>query len=395
MQRRSTVSNLTNFTQFVSTILDSGGQVDVVYTDFAKAFDKVDHDILLSKLESSGLSYNLVQFFCSYLKNRKQFVVFNGAKSHEFDVLSGVPQGSNLGPLLFLIFINNICVCIRNSNFLLFADDLKIFRVIKQLSDADELQDDLNSLYDWTVENQLYFNINKCQFMSFTKKKTSINYSYTINDTNLKKVNEVKDLGVFFCPDLSFGSHIKMISKKAFQNLGFVIRNSFELNNPDVISKLYFSYTRSILEYNALVWDPSAKNLKSILEKVQNKFLRYLYWKINRLYPFDKSQKMLLNELQFNSLEHRRKKQSLIYLHRLINGQTDNAWLLERVLFYVPAVRSRQKRIFFVPRVNTVQHSNCPLHRICKSYNNFSNQLDIFSTSISSFSYQLTNSLPT
>jgi hypothetical protein len=121
---------------------------------------------------------------------------------------------------------------------------------------------------------------------------------------------------------------------------------------------------------------------------VQSKFLRYLYWKVNRLYPIDKSYTELLSHFSFDSLEDRRMLQGFAYLHRLINGLTDNSWLLSYINFYVPAVRFRCKRLFFIPRLYSNQHGNSPLYRICSKFNTILNQLNIFNCSFNSFTIQ-------
>jgi hypothetical protein len=139
---RSTVTNLCSFTQFVAECFDARLQVDVVYTDFSKAFDRLDHRILLCKLREFGLSESLLQFFESYLGSRKQFVMCNGFRSKEITVSSGVPQGSVLGPLFFIMFINDISVNIE-SNILMYADDLKVYRKISNTHDCEMLQRDI------------------------------------------------------------------------------------------------------------------------------------------------------------------------------------------------------------------------------------------------------------
>ena len=153
----------------MSEILDKTGQVDVIFTDLSKAFDKLDHGILLSKLRSIGFDNTLLQLLQSYLSNRKFFVSYNGYTSIKNTAKSGVPQGSNLGPLLFLLFINDL----PNSLFcetLMYADDVKIFSTINSYNDCLTLQFNLSVLHEWCITNRLKLNIDKCKIVTFTRK---------------------------------------------------------------------------------------------------------------------------------------------------------------------------------------------------------------------------------
>ena len=146
--------------------------MDVIYTDFTKAFDKVSHNILLHKMYNEfGLHSNLVYFFNSYLHNRKQGVIVRGYSSDQFIPKSGVPQGSNMGPLLFVLFIDSLIKEVKKCEVLMFADDLKLYASISNYKDCLNLQKNLNLIFEWSVENRLSFNITKCNVMSFTKKK--------------------------------------------------------------------------------------------------------------------------------------------------------------------------------------------------------------------------------
>src|SRR5436190_11282116 len=167
------VSNLAKFVNFTSKVLDEKGQVDVVYTDMSKVFDKVNGTLLLRKLHSLGFSAGTLKLFSSYLTGRKQYVSFLGYKSDPFFVQSGVPQGSNLGPLLFIIFVNDLISLLKCIG-LMYADDLKIFYEIKTVLDCLALQLDLNVIYEWCVRNKLQLNINKCCVMSFHRKTNPI-----------------------------------------------------------------------------------------------------------------------------------------------------------------------------------------------------------------------------
>ncbi|KAJ8708432.1 hypothetical protein PYW07_010557 [Mythimna separata] len=180
VKRRSTNTNLLLFSSFLFDSVDDRVQVDAVYTDFCKAFDKVDHEILLNKISFNGIRGNLLRWFASYITNRSQRVVINGHKSNIAQVTSGVPQGSILGPLLFILYINDITQCFRNTKFLLYADDLKVYRPIQQANDCLLLQQDLDRLSSYCQKNKLHLSLPKCNFINFTKNKIVIKYIYTL-----------------------------------------------------------------------------------------------------------------------------------------------------------------------------------------------------------------------
>lgn len=140
--------------------------MDVVYTDYSKCFDKIDHNKLISKLQLIGIRGDLLRWLTSYLANRSQAVVINNYISSWVPVPSGVPQGSILGPLLFLIYVNDIDICLRFSKVLCFADDMKIFKAISSSSDALSLQDDLNRLSEYCTANKLFLNPSKCSVVT-------------------------------------------------------------------------------------------------------------------------------------------------------------------------------------------------------------------------------------
>ncbi|KAJ3666142.1 hypothetical protein Zmor_001596 [Zophobas morio] len=179
MRKRSTVTNLACFNQFVAEVMDSGSQVDTVYLDFQKAFDQVDHHILLTKLKIYGFSDSLVSLFTSYLLNRKQYVRYRNFISDFYTPTSGIPQGSNLGPLLFLLFMNDITAEI-SCNKLLFADDLKLFTEIKSINDCQFLKNNLQSVMKWCGRNRLHLNKDKCSMVSYSRKKRIFEYDYII-----------------------------------------------------------------------------------------------------------------------------------------------------------------------------------------------------------------------
>ena len=171
VKRRSTITNLAEYTHFIAKSMNSKIQVDAIYTDFSCAFDSVDHRLLLHKLKGYGICGTLYNFLSSYLSNRNQTVTVNSGFSSTDLVTSGVPQGSILGPLLFVLYVNDLPSCFKYSKSLLYADDLKLYIPVSEKFDCELLQLDINSLSDWCVTWKLKLNLSKCNVITFTNKK--------------------------------------------------------------------------------------------------------------------------------------------------------------------------------------------------------------------------------
>lgn len=384
---RSVDTNLITFTNFASEIIDSGGQMDVVYTDFAKAFDTVNHDVLLKKLYEFGMSNELISLLKSYLRNRYQFVGLNGCNSDQYLTTSGVPQGSNLGPLLFLILINDLPSCVKYSQSLLFADDLKIFKAITSNSDAELFQKDIHALVKWSNSNKLFFNIEKCKVMTYSLNKIRIHSNYTMNGNILRREYQVKDLGVFFNDNLKWDQHIDYIVNSSLKNLGFLIRNTANFLTIKSIIILYNSIVRSKLEYASKVWNSSAVTNVAKIETVQNKFLKYIHFKKYGYYPEYGSYHRIRCEFQIFKLHHRREIIDLLFLCKLINNRIDCPKLLPLVSLYVPAYRTRPRSVLHVPTYRTDLRRNSPMIRLPMLANSFiyDSDANIFNTSVHSF----------
>ena len=213
---RSTVIQLLQIMDKWTEILDRGGVIDVVYCDFQKAFDTVPHKRLIEVLACYGFTNPLLSWVKDFLTGRTQQVIVNGRISRKYEVTSGVPQGSVLGPVLFVIYINLLIEKSNSKNLYVFADDLKIFEEIKGAEDADGLQKEIDTLYDWTQYSLLKLHPGKCVVMRIKpKRKTmSVNSFYDIDQTRLKIVKAEKDLGIVFDDELSFSEHINCKVKK-------------------------------------------------------------------------------------------------------------------------------------------------------------------------------------
>ena len=386
--RKSTITNLAEFVHYLATRIDKRGQVDVIYTDFSKAFDVINHDILLNKLLAYNFSTKFCQFIATYLCERRHRIRYRGVKTNEYIITSGVPQGSHLGPLLFLIFVNDL-PDIFHSRKLLFADDLKIFRTIETANDAIVLQDDINALNKWCEANKLLLNVNKCNVISFTRQLNCYKHDYTINDVTLNRVDTVTDLGVSIRSNLTFDAHINRIVNEASRNLGFIIRQGKAFTNIETFKTLYYAYVRSKLEYASIIWHSHTLCSMRKIEALQSRFVRFLTFKETGIYPQYEHYVDLVDKYSLHTLEKRRTYSCIIFLHRLMHGEIDSSHLLSEILFHVPSGTTRSQKATFhltAQRTNVLDAS--PIRRMCSAYNNISKtnpKLDICCTSFTEF----------
>jgi Reverse transcriptase (RNA-dependent DNA polymerase) len=374
-RNRSTTTNLLIFHNFVSDALSAGSSVDVIYTDFAKAFDKVNHQILFKKLKEIGICGVFLSWLISFIEDRYQIVAYQEHWSIPIRVTSGVPQGSHLAPILFLIFINDISF--QNCSKLMFADDIKIFRKVNSQIDADMLQFDLDILYEWCTYNYLTLNINKCQIMTFSRARVVSNSNYFINGELLpRSMGPIKDLGILFDPKLKFDCHINNIVNRSHKILGFIIRNCADFTDKYALKSIYCSLVRSICEYGSIIWSPYQSGHKSRLEKVQQKFLRFLSFKCSIPREPHSSYAPLLSILNLETLEQRRLRLDLYFLYKLLSGNIDCPNFLSQLSFLTPVRITRSKYVFHLKKQVTNYAGNTPCNRIMKTVNEL--EIDLF-----------------
>jgi len=227
--------------------LENGGQINTIYADFEKAFDKVPHHLLLKKLQSYNLNVNVIQWIRSFLCYRKQRVKINGCYSEWTDVISGIPQGTILGPILFIIYVNDLPeICEQFVRIYLFADDAKLFKHVICDEDHKTLQLGLNALQDWSNKWLLKLNILKCKTVFFGRNINK-NYTYSLHGTQLERLEHMKDIGVIFNIELHFVQHCKEKINSAYSYLGIIKR--FIYLDKDAFVMLCKSLVRSHLEY--------------------------------------------------------------------------------------------------------------------------------------------------
>lgn len=367
---RSTTSNLVVFTEYVSRLLDKCLQVDTIYTDFSKAFDVLDHTILLNKLNQFGCSLNLLMLFESYLSDRTQYVEILGYQSNIFKATSGVPQGSNLGPVLFSIFINDLCQLLPE-NSLGYADDIKLFSVIRNAEDCNRLQSYLDMVVDWSYKNKLLLNISKCICLTYTRKRQKIIFNYHIGNNILCRQDAIKDLGVVFDSQLTFTQHIDAVSARAYRTLGFVIRNSQAFTDNRSVFLLYNSFVRSTLEYSSVVWSPMYNIHMSKIERVQRKMIKHMYYRDNGVYlpRGNWIYSEILDMYSLISLSERRSRAELSFLNKILNGNIRNGSVLSYINILVPRPNTRSSNMFLINQSSTNLGLYSPFNRLMSTGN--------------------------
>ena len=271
---RSCTTQLLEFMEEVTEAIDRGEEVDVIYLDFAKAFDKVPHKRLLSKLKGYGIKGKIYDGIKDLLSNRKQLVVINGKFSHWISVTSGIPQGSVLGPILFLIFITDL-PDVLNCCMKLFADDAKLYIAIINCHDEEILKQNLDNSDIWAEILDMDFNTKKCKHMRLGAKTPLQQYTMKsgVERVSLEWVTSEKDLGVTVDNKLLFREHISKKSALANRNLGILFK-SFTYLDKEVFLCLYKSLVRPHIEYATAILSPMYKKDAVVTENIQRRATR-------------------------------------------------------------------------------------------------------------------------
>ncbi len=327
MEGRSCLSNLLTTMEEWTEILDNKSSVDCIYLDFMKAFDSVPHKRLLHKLRGYNITGKAHRWIQEFLLGRKQRVIVNGSPSRDEDVTSGVPQGSVLGPTLFLIFINDLPDVV-DAAVRIFADDTKIFQAINERTDQLKLQENLQSLEEWAHTWRMRFHPEKCKVMHIGKEIEQFQYTMTANGNSvpLEYTDTEKDLGVIIDNSLSFEQHCETAINKANRILG-VIRRSFKYIDKEVLLSLYKSLVRPHLEYGNTIWNPTLKKVIRSVEAVQRRATKMVPELANLPYP------ERLQQLRLPSLVYRRHRGDMIQTYKILHNKFD---LDEKQFFQTP-----------------------------------------------------------
>lgn len=392
---RSVTTNLVDFTTNCLMNIENGLQVDAVYTDLTAAFDSINHNILLEKMKKICASDGLVRWLKSYLVGRNLRVKIGGCYSGTFECRSGVPQGSNLGPLLFSIFFNDVTNFLPKGCRLLYADDLKIYFIIKNEDDCVMLQTVLNQFSGWCSRNQMTLSIDKCSAISFHRKVKPICYDYRINGRLLERLSVVRDLGVLLDDNLSFNHHRSSIIDKANRQLGFISKISRDFTDPYCLKALFCSLVRPLLETANVVWTPYHSTWVERIERIQKRFLRHalknLPWREPDNLPPYRERCQLLS---MDTLEQRRHVNQAVFIAKLLKGEIDCPNLLSLLPLHVPSRMLRNHTLLRPGQHRTNYGANAPLPAMLNHFNLVQQFFD-FNMSTTSFKRKIvTQRLP-
>lgn len=313
LRGKSCVTNLVEFLEKVTAQIDAGKPVDVVFLDFAKAFDKVPVERLLKKLQGHGIGGHLLRWIRAWLTGRRQKVVLNGKASDWADVLSGVPQGSVLGPLLFLIFINDLDDSAQVVETVSkFADDTKLAQTVESDEDCEKLQSALNNLMDWARKWGMQFNVSKCKIMHLGHNNRK--HTYHMGSNQLTSTEEEKDLGVIMNCKLKPSSQCCKAARTAQTVLGQISR-AFHFRDRTVFLQLYKQYVRPHLEFSVQAWSPWQQADIEVLEKVQRRAIQMISGLKSQVYE------ERLIELEITTLEERRHQADMALMYKIVTGK--------------------------------------------------------------------------
>ena len=312
MRGKSCASNLVSFLDKITAAADKGEAADIVFLDFAKAFDKVPVKRLLRKVRAHRIGGQLFNWIKAWLTDRRQRVVLNGDASDWAEVLSGVPQGSVLGPLLFLIFINDLEEKAVAELVYKFADDTKVAKIVRDENDQAELQRTLDELADWAERWGMSFNVQKCKVMHVGHANKQ--YEYSMNATVLETTTEERDLGVVMSATLKPKAQCAKAARTAQTVLSQIAR-AFHFRDKNVFLKLYKQYVRPHLEFAAQAWSPWTAQDKEVLEKVQQRAVGM----ISGLKAKEYEER--LKKLELTTLEERRHQADMAMVYKVLTGR--------------------------------------------------------------------------
>ena len=341
--------------------LEEGHNVDTIYLDFSKAVDKVDKFILCKKMKRMGVFGKLGIWIHNFLSERVQVVLANGAKSSEARVTSGIPQGTVLGPLLFLVMINDMPEWVTESSVNIFADDTRVTKVIKDEEDIEKLQDDIIKVYKWLESNNLLFNSKKFELLRHGKDKnlqSSVHPKPNGTDI-IEEKDVVRDLGVMMNNKADFTDHINKVCTKTSQKAGWVLR-TFSCRSTSFMKMMWKSLIQGHIDYASQLYQPQQSGDLTRIENLLKNFTK----KIPELKELNYWER--LGKLKMNSQQRRFERYRIMYVWKVLEGLVPNpgintsdlgtkGWLVK-----IPSLCTRSSA-----RVRTLREASLNIHGAC------------------------------
>ena len=353
-KKHSTEHALSAIIEQIRTNLDNKTFSAAVFIDLEKAFDTVNHCILLKKLDHYGINNIANRWLGSYLSNRMQNVSLNGASSENQPITCGVPQGSILGPLLFLIYIDDLRFSLTNCSVFHFADDTNLLFSMKNPKLLSKvINKELKNLYEWLCSNRLSLNASKTEFLIFRPPKVTLNERVTLrlNGVTIFESPKIKYLGIILDSRLTWKHHVNEICKKLGRSLGMIYKTR-KLCNENILRSLYFSLFNSHASYGLAVWGQCQSENFSKIERLQKRIIRAI-----KFADFNAPSKPLMKELQILSIKdlYSTKIASLMwdFDHGLLPHSLSSLFTRRSSLHNINLRNASEDRLYTATRYNT------------------------------------------
>ena len=366
----STSSALLNITEDWLKSIDNGEYIGLVMLDLKKAFDTVNHAILMEKLPKYGLNVHVVNWFQSYLSDRSHITSVNGSRSNEHKSICGIPQGSILGPLMFILYINDLPKCVANVKVSMYADDTALYYSSKDVNDiVNKINNDLENVDNWLAKNKLSLNVDKTHFMLIgtPQKLASLHGNNTELNVNIKgsriqRVNHCKHLGVEVDDKLLWSNQIEQVRKKVLTGLYF-LRKAVNVIPKHYQSMLYRCIVAPHIEYCNVIWGRCNKTLSSKLQVLQNRAAKIITG-ISRY----GSSTQALNDLNWKNLDEKLYVNEAVTMFKIINNQAPN-YLCKRFVRKETCYNTRNKNDLMMGKPHTEYMRRSFCYRGAKLWN--------------------------